>query len=91
MEIFSTYNNGLITKLESIDNTRKAALAEIPEIFKKNASTSCLDLTDVNSNPCNQVLVKNVIVKICSDDIDMENDLLKQEVARLGKALYNKR
>jgi hypothetical protein len=33
----------------------------------------------------------NVIVKICSDDIGMENDLLKQEVARLGKALYNKK
>jgi hypothetical protein len=36
-------------------------------------------------------LVKNVIVETCSYEIAMENDLLKQEVARLGKALYNKK
>jgi hypothetical protein len=80
MEIFSTYNNGLITKLESIDNTRKAALAEIPEIFKKNASTSCLDLTDVNSNPCNQVLVKNAIIETCYDGIATSMDPLSISV-----------
>jgi hypothetical protein len=63
---------------------------EIPEIIKKDASTSCFDLID-DSNPCNQVLVKNVIVETCSNEIAKENEQLKQEVARLGKALYNKK
>jgi hypothetical protein len=91
MEILSIHNNELTTKLESIGGTPGASLVEIPEIIKKDASTSCLDLIDVNSNPCNQVLVKNVIVETCSDEIAMENELLKQEVARLGKALYDKK
>jgi hypothetical protein len=51
---------------------------------------SCFDLID-NSNPCNQVLVKNVVIETCSDEIAMENEQLKQEVARLGKALYDKK
>jgi hypothetical protein len=57
----------------------------------KNISTSCLDLIDVNSNPCNQVLVKNVIVETCSDEIAMQNELLSQEVDHLVKALYDKK
>jgi hypothetical protein len=65
-------------------------LVEISEIIKKDASTSCFDLID-NSNPCNQVLVKNVVIETCSDEIAMENEQLKQEVARLGKALYDKK
>jgi hypothetical protein len=65
-------------------------LVKIPEIIKKVASTSCFDLID-DSNPCNQVLVKNVVIETCSDEIAMENEQLKQEVARLGKALYYKK
>jgi hypothetical protein len=65
-------------------------LVEIPKIIKKDASTSCFDLID-DSNPCNQVLVKNVIIETCSDEIAMENEQLKQEVAHLGKALYDKK
>jgi hypothetical protein len=91
MEILSIHNNELTTKLESIGSTPGASLVEIPEVIKKDASTSCLDLIDVNSNPCNQVLVKNVIVETCSDEIAMENEQLKQEVARLGKTLYDKK
>jgi hypothetical protein len=60
------------------------------KIIKKYASTSCFDLID-DSNPCNQVLVKNVIIETCSDEIAMENEQLKQEVACLGKALYDKK
>jgi GH18 family chitinase len=56
----------------------------------KDASTSCFDLID-DSNPCNQVLVKNVVIETCLDDIAIENEQLKQEVARLGKALYDKK
>jgi hypothetical protein len=44
-----------------------------------------------DSNPCNQALVKNVVIETCSDEIAMENEQLKQEVARPGKALYDKK
>ena len=62
MEILSIHNNELTTKLENIGSTLGASLIEIPEIIKKDASTSCFDLID-DSNPCNQVLVKNVIIE----------------------------
>jgi FtsZ-binding cell division protein ZapB len=90
MEILSIHNNELTTKLENIGSTLEVSLIEIPEIIKKDASTSCFDLID-ESNPCNQVLVKNVIIETSSDEIATENEQLKQEVARLGKALYNKK
>jgi hypothetical protein len=44
-----------------------ASLVEIPKIIKKDVSTSCFDLID-DSNPCNQVLVKNVVIDTCSDN-----------------------
>jgi FtsZ-binding cell division protein ZapB len=88
MEILSIHNNELTTKLENIGSTLGASLIEIPKIIKKDASTSCFDLID-DSNPCNQVLVKNVVIETCSDEIAMENEQLKQEVARLSKALYD--
>jgi FtsZ-binding cell division protein ZapB len=90
MEILSIHNNELTTKLEGIVSTPGVSLVEIPEIIKKDASTSCFDLID-DSNPCNQVLIKNVVIETCSDDIAMENEQLKQEVARLSKALYDKK
>jgi hypothetical protein len=88
MEIRSIHNNELTTKLENIGSTLEVSLVEIPEIIKKDASTSCFDLID-DSNLCNQVLVKNVIIETCLDEIAMENEQLKQELARLGKALYD--
>jgi hypothetical protein len=90
MEILSIHNIELTTKLENIGSTPEVSLVEIPKIIKKDASTSCFDLID-DSNPCNQVLVKNVIIETCSDEIAMKNEQLKQEVARLGKALYDKK
>jgi hypothetical protein len=90
MEILSIHNNELTTKLENIGSTVEVSFVEIPEIIKKDASTSCFDLID-DSNPCNQVLVKNVVIETCSDEIAMENEKLKQEVAHLGKALYDKK
>jgi FtsZ-binding cell division protein ZapB len=90
IEILSIHNNELTTKLENIGSTPEVSLIKIPEIIKKDASTSCFDLID-DSNPYNQVLVKNVIIETCSDEIAKENEQLKQEVARLGKALYNKK
>jgi hypothetical protein len=90
MEIFSIHNNELTTKLENIGSTPATSLVEIPKISKKDASTSCLDLID-DSNLCNQVLVENIVVEICSDEVAKENEQLRQEVARLGKSLYDKK
>jgi hypothetical protein len=90
MKILSIHNNELTTQLENIGSVPGVSLVEIPEIIKKDASTSLFDLID-NSNPCNQVLVKNVVIKTCSDEIAMENEQLEQEVTRLGKALYDKK
>jgi hypothetical protein len=90
MKILSIYNNELTTKLESIGSVLEASLIEILENIKKDASTSCLDLID-DSNPCNQVIVKNVAIEPCSDEVALENELLNQEVDRLGKALYDKK
>jgi FtsZ-binding cell division protein ZapB len=90
MEILSIHNNELTTKLENIDSTSEVSLVEIPEIIKKDASTSCFDLID-NSNSCNQALVKNIVVETCSDEVANENEQLRQEVACLGKALYVKK
>jgi hypothetical protein len=90
MEILSIHNNELTTNLENIGSTPGASLVEIPEIIKKDASTSCFDLIN-DSNPCNQVFVKNIVVETCSNEVAKENEQLRQEVARLGKALYNKK
>jgi FtsZ-binding cell division protein ZapB len=90
MEFLSIHNNELTTKLENIGSTPGASLVEIPEIIKKDAFTSCFDLID-NSNPCNQVLVKSIVIETCSNEVAKENEQLRQEVARLGKALYNKK
>jgi hypothetical protein len=89
MEILSIHNDELTTKLENVGSTPEVYLVRIPKIIKKDASTSLFDLID-NSNPYNQVLVKNVVIETCLDKIAMENEQLKQEVARLGKALYDK-
>jgi hypothetical protein len=71
MEILCIHNNELTTKLESIASTPKVSLVEVHEIIKKDASTYSFDLID-DFNPCNQVLVKNVIIETCSDEIAME-------------------
>jgi FtsZ-binding cell division protein ZapB len=52
MEILSIHNDELTTKLENIGSTPEVSLVEIPELIKKDASTSCFDLID-NSNLCN--------------------------------------
>jgi NAD-dependent dihydropyrimidine dehydrogenase PreA subunit len=90
MEILSIHNDELSTKLENFGRTPVASLVKIPKIIKKDASTSCFDLID-DSNTCNQVLVENIIVETCSDEVAKENEQLRQEVARLGKALYDKK
>jgi hypothetical protein len=85
MEILSIHNNKLTTKLEIIGRTPGASLVKIPKIIKKDAFTYCLDLID-DSNTCNQVLVENIVEETCSDEVAKENEQVRQEVARLGKA-----
>jgi hypothetical protein len=90
MEFLSIHNKELTTKLENIGSTTGISLVEMPEIIKKDASTSCFDLID-DSNPCNQVLVKNIVIETCSNEIAIKNEQLKQEVTRFGKALFDKK
>jgi hypothetical protein len=90
MEILSIHNNELTTKLENIGSTLWASLVEIPKIIKKDASTSCFNLSN-DSNHCNQVLVENIVVETCSNEVTRENEQLRQEVAHLSKALYAKK
>jgi len=54
---------------------------------KKDAPTSCDDLFKLDSPLCDQVCFKNVIVETCTQEVAMENEQLKQEVARLTKDL----
>jgi hypothetical protein len=77
MEVFNMHNNELTSNLESTGSTIETPKIKIPKFIKNYLSTSCLDLVDVNSNPFNQVLVKNVIVETCSDEIALANELLK--------------
>jgi FtsZ-binding cell division protein ZapB len=60
MEIISIHNNELTTMLENIGSTPEVSLVKIPEIIKKDASTSYFDLIN-DSNPCNQVLLRMLL------------------------------
>jgi FtsZ-binding cell division protein ZapB len=71
MEILSIHNNELTTKLENIGSTSEVFLIKIPEIIKKDASTSYFNLID-DSNPCNQVPVENVVIETCSNEVAKE-------------------
>ena len=53
---------------------------------KKDVSTSCNDLC-LDSPLCNQVCVEKVVVDTCTQEVAMENEQLKQEVACLTKDL----
>ena len=50
---------------------------------KKDASTSCNDLC-LDSSICDQVHFEKVIVETCTQEVIMENEQLKQEVAHYG-------
>ena len=60
--------------------------SSIFNISKKDASTSCNNLW-IDSPLCNQVYVEKVVVDTCTQEVTMENEQLKQEVARLTKDL----
>ena len=58
---------------------------EFCQVPKKDASTSCNNLC-LDSPLCNQVFVEKV-VDTCTQEVAMENEQLKQEVAHLTKDL----
>lgn len=66
IKIFSIYNNELSNKLETIGSTTEVPKIKITKIGKKDVSTSCIVLTNINSHPCKEVCVKNDIVEPCS-------------------------
>jgi FtsZ-binding cell division protein ZapB len=76
MEVLSMHNNEITTKLENIDSTPEVSVIEMPGIIKKDASTSCFDLID-DSNPCNQVLVEDIVVETFLNEVAKENEQLR--------------
>ena len=78
-----------VANLEAVSTTLTEASKKKSFIFnmsKKDASTSCNDLC-LDSSLCNQVCVEKVVVETCTQEVTMENEQLKQEVARLTKDL----
>jgi FtsZ-binding cell division protein ZapB len=78
-----------VANLEAIGTTptevpkTKSSIFEMPI---KDASTSCNDLC-LDSLLCDQVCVEKVVIETCTQEVAMENEQLKQEVARLTKDL----
>ena len=78
-----------VANLEVVGTTPTEAPKKKGSIFdmpKKDVSTSCNDLC-LDSPLCNQVFVEKVVVETCTQEVAMENEQLKQEVARLTKDL----
>ena len=78
-----------VANFEAVDTTPTRASKKKKSFFdmpKKDASTSCNDLC-LDSRLCNQVCVEKVVVDTCTQDVAMENEQLKQEVARHHQGL----
>jgi FtsZ-binding cell division protein ZapB len=78
-----------VANLEAIGTTPTEAPKKKSSIFdmpKEDASTSCNDLC-LDSPFCDQVCYEKVVVETYSQEVTMENEQLKQEVARLTKDL----
>ena len=89
MEIMCKHCDELTNKvanLEAINITSTKASKRNNTISKKDASTSCNDLC-LDSPSCNQVCVEKIVVDTCTQEVAMENEQLKQEVACLTKDL----
>ena len=92
METMCKYCDELTNKvanLEAIGTTPTEAPKQKSSVFdrpKKNASISCNDLC-LDSPLCIQVCVDKVVVDTCTQEVAIENEQLKQEVARLTKDL----
>jgi hypothetical protein len=74
--------------LEAVSTAPTEAPKKKSSIFKmskKDAST-CNDIC-LDSPLCDQAHVEKVVVETCTQEVTMENEQLKQEVARLTKDL----
>jgi hypothetical protein len=77
-----------VANLEAIGTTPTEAPKKNSSIFdmpKKDVSASCNDLCNLSSPICDQVCFKKVVVETCTQEVAMENEKLKQEVAHLTK------
>ena len=77
-----------VANLEAIGTTPTEApkKSSIFDMSKKDASTSCNDLC-LDSPLCNQICIEKVVVDTCTQEVAMENEQLKKEVARLTNDL----
>jgi hypothetical protein len=75
-----------VAKLEAVGTTPTKAPKEKSSMPKKDASTPYNDLC-LNLPTCDQVRFEKIIVETCTQEVAMENEKLKQEVARLTKDL----
>jgi FtsZ-binding cell division protein ZapB len=93
METICKYCDKLTNKvanLEAVGATLTKAHKKKSSIFdmsKKDASTSCNDLCNLSSPICNQVCFEKDVIETCTLEVAMENEKLKQAVARLTKGL----
>jgi FtsZ-binding cell division protein ZapB len=79
-----------VANLESVGKTPTEAPKKKKSIFdmpKMDASTSSNDLFKLDSPFCDQVHFMNVIVETCTQEVAVENEQLRQEVACLTKDL----
>ena len=76
-----------VVNLEAVSTTpTKASKRESSNMSKNDASTSCNNLC-LDSPLCNQVCIEKVVVETCTQEVTLENEQLKQEVACLTKYL----
>jgi hypothetical protein len=75
MKLLEEQNNEVASKLKAIGSTPEAPkIDESNEIIKKDASTSCNDLCDLDSPFCNQVCFEKIVVETCTQEVAMENE-----------------
>ena len=88
IEAMCKYYDELTNKVANLEaiNLTSIKASKRNEIIKKDASTSCNDLY-LDSHLCNQACVEKVIVDTCTQEVEKENEKLKQEVVRLIKDL----
>jgi hypothetical protein len=77
-----------LKKLEASANTPiMASKRSLFDLIQEGVSTSCIDFIDMDSPMCIKSRVESFIVDSCTDDVVMENDVLKKELDRLTKDL----
>ena len=85
------YNVEVASKLKKLEASAStpimASKRSLFDLIQEDASTSCIDFIDMDSPMCIKSRVESFIVDSCTDDVVMENDVLKKELDRLTKDL----